>query len=286
MSLTSVQFLNHNLASEVGVQAAPISTFFGGEDVVPIPISFQTLTLTGFDGNSGSQQYDGIRVRTTRPAELAREQVTNLIAVRGTASAGDPFGDLLMVKAVSDNQTNFSDSEVYECHLVGEADGTATYYLYFSHDSDLSDNFWVLVRRPPQGVTRSARRFTLNDIFLGTAVEVDTPASTGLSFTLEDPSFITYSDSGRGYSVRKPKYWKIGSMTLPFLGRCQRDALIRFYEEKGLTEPFWVSIDPQDRWDGPSFGASFASYRFDSPPSFTHNFRDRFSASISLREAL
>lgn len=284
--LVSVQFLNHNLADEVGVQAAPISTFFGGTEVRPIPISFQTLTLTGFDGNVGSQQYDGIRIKTVRPAELADEQVTNLIAVRGTASAGDPFGELLMSKAVSDNQTNFSDSQVYRCHLVGERDGLATYYLHFDHVSDLANNFWVLVRRPPEGVARSARRFTLNDLFFGTAVAVDTPASTGLSFTLEDPSFITYSDSGRGYAVRKPKYYKISSLTLPFLDRCQRDALIRFYEEKGITEPFWVSLDPQDRWDGPSFGTSFGSFRFDSAPSFTHNFRDRFSASISLREAL
>lgn len=284
--LTSVQFLNHNLADEVGVQAAPISTFFGGDEVVPIPISFQTLTLTGFDGNDGSAQYDGIRIKTTRPPELADEQVSNLMAVRGTASAGSAFGDLLMVKAVSDNQTNFTDSRVYQCHLVGERDGLATYYLYFDHTSDAAANFWVLVRRPPAGVSRDARRFTLNDLFLGTSVAVDTPASTGLSFKLEDPSFITYSDSGRGYAVRKPKYYRISSMTLPFLGRCQRDALIRFYEKKGITEPFWVSIDPQDRWDGPSFGTSFGSFRFDSAPAFTHNFRDRFSASISLREAL
>ena len=166
--------------------------------------------------------------------------------------------------------------------MIGGMDPPTVRMYYFHVPAGTGSREWALVRMR----AGDHDKFSLWDSFIGQGIKVNSTISAGLSYQLVDPSLIGYSDSGRQYSVRKPKYYQISGLNLPFINRSQRSAMMRFYEQKGVTEPFWVSLDPDNKWDGPAFGPSFGAYRFEGPPAFTHNFLDKFSVSMSLREAL
>lgn len=153
------------------------------------------------------------------------------------------------------------------------------YYAYVPEPTP--SNIWTVVF-----IGVGSQTLMLDDLFIGDAVAVNSPVATGLSHTTVDPSIITYADSGRAYAVKKTQYQTISSLRLPYLNRHQVTAFKSFSEVKGLTDPFWISMDPMNDWDGPSFGMSFGAYTFSSIPTFTHDFLDKFTASFSLREAL
>ena len=264
-----------------GGSRARVSPMLGGSGALALDAEFGGASISNLNGMSGSYGLLGVNFTTARTFEnvflfIARENGVN-----------DEFGDFYIVPRTSTSQRNFQGVTAYQLHqigsqVIGGMDPPTVQMYYFHMPEEISSRYWAIIRA--QSGTQS--RFSLWDSFVGNGIKVNSTISAGLNYQLVDPSLIGYSDSGRQYSVRKPKYYQISSLNLPFIGRNQRSALMRFYEQKGVTEPFWVSLDPDNKWDGPAFGPSFGAYRFEAPPSFTHDFLDKFSVSMSLREAL
>ena len=286
MALQEIQFLDRNYlvegGSRLGGGSRPqVSPMLGGLGGTALPDEFSTSRISNLEGKSGN--YGTLRFQFA----AARAPDNVLFFIGRQPDNSEDFGDLYFLPTGNINQSNFANTKGYKLHEVGSQQvlgaNAPTVQIYYVHlpEETLSQT-WILVRARA-GLHRS---FFLRDSFIGESVKVRSTISSGLSYKLTDPSFFFYSDSGRGYSVRKPKFYQISGVNLPFISRHQRSEMLKFYEKKGITEPFWVALDPEDHWDGPSFGPSFGAYRFEGAPSFTHNFLDKFSVNFSLREAL
>lgn len=285
MALQEIQFLNENYMVESGVRLgsgarARVSAMLGGSAQPGLSNDFGSAPISNLNGESGSFGIIRIDLGTIRAPD------NFFVFIARANGVMDDFGRYVIVPSKT-SQTNFQGVTGYELHEVGSqvlgGEDPPDVRMYYYHlPDDAASQQWSVIRI---GVG-SHDDFALWDTFLGQSVRVRSTISAGLSYQLVDPSLVTYSDSGRQYSVRKPKYYQISGLNLPFVNRHQRTALMQFYELKGVTEPFWVAMDPEDHWDGPSFGPSFGAYRFDGAPAFTHNFLDKFSISLSLREAL
>lgn len=287
MALQEIQFLDRNYLVEGGSRLSGgsrprVSPMLGGGTEPALTDEFLSTSISNLDGKSGSFGSQKFQFAGARTPDNA------LFFVQRQSDNTDNFGDFYFAPTTSHSQSNFANTKVYKLHEVGEqiitdSFGSSTVKLYYFHLPDeVSSQTWILVR------ASSVRngQFFLYDSFIGESVKVRSTISAGLSYELTDPSLFFYADSGRGYSVRKPKFYRISSVNLPFISRNQRSAMLKFFEKKGITEPFWVALDPDDHWDGPRFGASFGAYRFEAAPKFTHNFLDKFSVSFALREAL
>ena len=288
MSLQEIQFLNENYMAgrdaRLGAGAVPrVSPMLGGNTAFAEGFAFSSLTVS----NLGDLGNTVVAIDINLGLPQSPDNFFFFIAREHGGTAGEAFGQFYIAPRTSSRQTNFEGVSVYKLHSVGSqvlgGDDPPIVQMYYYHlTEEVRSSQWLLI---VTGTTGSGD-LSLWDSFIGKSVQVRSTISSGLNYQLVDPSLIGYSDSGRQYSVRKPKYYQISSLNLPFINRNQRSALMRFYEQKGVTEPFWVAMDPDDHWDGPAFGPSFGAYRFESPPSFTHDFLDKFSVSMSLREAL
>ena len=288
MALQQIQFLDENFMAEDGTRVGGgsrprVSAMLGGSgsSLSALEFEFGAANVSNLNGQGGAYGIAHIQFSSARAPENV------FIFVAREHGVSTDFGDFYFVPTSSSSQTNFQGVAAYQMHeigsqVIGGMDPPDVRMYYFHLPDGTSSRTWALVRAG--GGTQDD--FSLWDSFIGNPIQVKSTISSGLSYQLIDPSLIGYSDSGRQYSVRKPKFYQISGLNLPYIGRNQRSALMRFYEQKGVTEPFWVAIDPDNHWDGPAFGPSFGAYRFESPPAFSHDFLDKFSVSMSLREAL
>lgn len=156
-------------------------------------------------------------------------------------------------------------------------------YFYVNIPRNVSYRYYRVKLFNPAGTSGQIK---IKDIFLGDSVDVDRAPAKGLSHQTVDPSQVFRAQSGREYWLRKTKYQTISGISFPLLRRWQVAALKTWSDGVGLTDPFWVILDPADCFDGPSFGASFGAYRLAAMPSFSHQVVQYWSASLSLKEAL
>ena len=261
---------NFGLLSGTSVNSStlPISTMYGGlPGGSTSPVSSGALASISIPARDGTT-YSGAAQQFTI-AFSSRQSPTNLIVNLEAAISGTH--DLI---AVDSGPSGINTATRYYAWPVSDR-------MYYAHmPRSAASATWSLI------FTGVSSAISLADIFIGDAISVDSPIASGLSHTIVDPSIITYADSGRAYALKKSQYQTIDGLRLSYLSRSQVTALKTFSEDKGLVDPFWVALDPANKWDGPAFGASFGAYVFSSMPLFTHDFKDKFTASFSLREAL
>ena len=273
MSLQNIQFLDTNFATltgtTIGSSTPPVSTLYGGQPGDPSsPLSSGSLASVSIPYRDGST-YSGAAQQFTITFQSA-QQPANLIV-----TLDDPITIAHELVLIDAGPSAINTAKRYYAWPVNDR----TYYVYVPKPS--ASTTWTLIFIG--GLTAAV---TMTDIFIGSSVAVDAPIASGLSHSIVDPSIITYADSGRAYAVKKTQYQTVSGLRLAYLDRHQVTALKTFSEAKGLTDPFWIAIDPDNKWDGPAFGMSFGAYVFSAMPTFTHDFLDRFTASFSLREAL
>ena len=268
-SSNHIQFLDDNFltnsSSTINSSAAPVSTLYGGSPGVATSptasaalASFSTKLRDGTDFSGASQLFT--------VALSSSQSVSNIVI-----NLSDDIDTNIVV--LDSGSSGFASASRYNGWRIAPD----MYYVYLP--SSASSATWSIVFTTSSSVS-------ISDIFFGSSVDLNTPLSRGFSHSVVDPSVITYADSGRAYSVLKAKYQTISGITLSYLNRHQINALKEFSEDKGLTEPFWAVLDPENKWDGPAFGMSFGAYTFSSMPVFAHDFLDKFSASFDLREGL
>ena len=273
MALQEVQFIDDNFVLDANAQingrAAPVSTLFEApHDRELVPVNLLTKSVSNLRVNDENVSISAHVLQI----DLGNSRSpTNLIMVfKGLAL--DRLPELFVAPVPSLSTSNYSGIYAYR----GWRAGAEIFYLYVNPTAE--SRYWHAIFTSNPGA--------LTDTFLGGSASVNQVVSKGLNHKVYDPSQFVYSDSGRFYAVRRPKYQTITNLRLPFLDRRQVTALKQFSEKKGITEPFWISIDPDNRWDGPSFGATFGAYRFDTMPTFSHAFLDKFTATFNLREVL
>ena len=274
MAAQNIQFLDGNLllsrVAMIAETTPPISTLFGN-----LPggntkaISRNVENFEGLSAREGVAEGSGSIFRVDLGASSL---ISNIVMIFNGLPPERSVEFVAVPVSALDQSTDYLGLQTFK----GWRAGNEVFYLHLNpaHQSQ----FWHLIF--------IGSPLTLTDGFMGGAVNVNSAISAGLSHQTVDPSQITYADSGRAYAVRRSTYQRVGSLTLPFLNRSQVQEFKRFSDRMGLTEPFWVAIDPENFWDGPAFGASFGAYRFGTMPAFSHNFKANFSASFELREVL
>ena len=275
MAIQDIQFIDNNLMlsrlAMINNAAPPISTLFGnlpGGNTATV--SSSSISAEGLSAREGIVETSAAIFKVDLGADKA---TSNIICIFNGLQLSRTV-ELVAVPIADPTQgVDYSGLETYKGWRAGPE------IFYLNVEPSKVSRYWHLL-------FIGGMSLELSDIFVGQSVNVNSAISSGLAHQTNDPSQITYADSGRAYAVRRPLYQVVNSLTLPFLDRGQVTEFKRFSERKGLTEPFWVAIDPANLWDGPSFGATFGAYRFASMPNFSHAFLDKFNVSFSLREVL
>lgn len=107
----------------------------------------------------------------------------------------------------------------------------------------------------------------------------------GYQKTLVDPTVLSISESGVKYFSSKQKYSKFSSLTLNILERSNKDYLEYLFEIKGLSTPFYISLDPLVQYTTDLDELTKFVY-LTSAPSFTHITRDLFTTSLEFEEVI
>lgn len=112
-----------------------------------------------------------------------------------------------------------------------------------------------------------------------------TNIQNGFSKTIVDPSVVSYADSGVPYFRRKTKYKRMDNVTVAFASTSERTEFELFWNECGLTSPFFAVFDPELCVTS-SINDLSGLFFFDGDPVFNHNFSQYFDIAFNLRETL
>ena len=109
--------------------------------------------------------------------------------------------------------------------------------------------------------------------------------NVGFSFNLEDRSKIAQSESGVQYADLKVKMSNLNNLSLGLLDRTDKDEMLLLFEKLGITESFFISLDPTSLITTNIYDLT-KLVKFKEAPSFQHIIRDIFSMSLSVREVI
>ncbi len=109
--------------------------------------------------------------------------------------------------------------------------------------------------------------------------------ASGFSRTQVDPSIASESEKGTRFFEKRTKYHNIGGSSYDILFQEDRLIIEDVYDIKGVTEPFFVSLDPtasvsEDLVDLTHY------VTFSAAPTFQNLFRDKWTVTINFREAI
>lgn len=124
----------------------------------------------------------------------------------------------------------------------------------------------------------------LGHIYIGShTTTASTNIGSGLVKTLVDPSRASESEQGSRFFNRRVKYHKISGASYDLLYESDRLLIEGVFDEKGTTEPFFISLDPTASVS-PDLKEFTYYVNFDNAPQFKNLFRDKWSVALSFRE--
>lgn len=109
--------------------------------------------------------------------------------------------------------------------------------------------------------------------------------NVGFNYSLNDRSKVVESESGVMYSDVKSKFMSIGSLNLGVLDQSDKDAMLAMFERLGITQSFFISLDPTNIITADLFELT-KLVKFAESPSFQHIIRDIFTMQLSVREVI
>ena len=294
-----MSYLHHIQLLTENFMADPAATMnIGSATLTTKPISYK------FGGSAATAPQDWASVSSTKALKTDlsffsgnswvvntdigdAERITNLlIKFEGTASIPINHRWQSIVEcnrstafpASYDSQTGYTPDDIY----FGRRVSPELFYYYLPRN--ISYRYLRIKLFDPISV--SSGTIKIKDIFIGDSVDLDRAPGRGISHQSVDTTTPFQAESGREYFLERPLYQSLSGIELPLLKRYQVSALKIWSDQMGISRPFWAILDPSGVWDGPVFGASFGTYRLETMPTFTHQFSDYWSASLSLREVL
>lgn len=149
-------------------------------------------------------------------------------------------------------------------------------------DNELSYRYWQIEINDKLNITLPS----ISYIYLGDYVTVSSGnINNGFTLKLVDPSIVDVSESGVKYFDVKPKYYQINNCTVGFLESADRENLMQFFSDVGISTPFFISLDPQ--LVGSSTVDQLTKFvMFDDTPDFKHIAKDVYTMSFSLSEVV
>lgn len=106
----------------------------------------------------------------------------------------------------------------------------------------------------------------------------------GFNFELMDRSKTAEAESGKQYFDIRQKGHAVANLKALLIKPESKNMLLNLFREVGITEPFFVSIDPKVQVTEAIEDLTKFVY-FNGPPKFTHIFCDNWAADFALKEA-
>lgn len=157
-------------------------------------------------------------------------------------------------------------------------------FLFLDDQTDTNYRYWKFSWIDNYNV--NGPQFQIANIYLGDyQYFTNRPIARGYDKTIMDPSIISKSESGVRYFNNKNKYSTFESLPLEILERGNKDYLETLFQRKGLTVPFYFSVDPLNQYTT-SLDELTRYVYFAKEPKFKHIQRDQFTTSLDLMEAI
>ena len=123
-------------------------------------------------------------------------------------------------------------------------------------------------------------------MYVGGFVQLDdTNIARGFTKAIQDPSNASTSESGHRYFDTRQKYWTFSQCAIQNMPDSERLVLEQFFFDVGISEPFFISIDPELNIS--SDISDYTKYvHFARPPVFNHLFTTYYNVNFELREAV
>lgn len=116
-------------------------------------------------------------------------------------------------------------------------------------------------------------------------INTNTNVATGFTKGMADPSARLFSESGKLYSDRRPKFFSLSSLSVQLLKGQELLDMEQLVYDLGTGRPFFICIDP-----GTGVSLSLAKMthyvELDAEVQFSHVLNSYYNCSFSLREVL
>lgn len=206
--------------------------------------------------------------------DLGTSQTIGFVGVVGPIDEEFGFSSYSTIK-IQGNNTNTWTSPTTNVTLTRDSSGAFAF-------PDTSHRYWRLYFEDRENAS-GPTALKIGYISISTALTYAvTSIANGFSVEYVDNSSVIASENGTKYFDTRPVYWTL-SGGIGLVSGTEMTDLQQFFFDTGITEPFFISIDPS---------LSVFSYhrdvtklvRFSSVPTLTHVIRDVFNASIEVEE--
>lgn len=157
--------------------------------------------------------------------------------------------------------------------------------FYYEDTDDMTYRYWEF-KFADRLNTVGPEGFNICHLYLG---DYDTMTNTniaqGFQESLIDPTVVKKSDAGSKFFRLKSKYASLKGLQINNLSQAERVILKTFFQDKGISEPFYVSIDPTQAASA-TIDELTKFVHFEGNPSINHVFLNTYSISFALSEVI
>lgn len=229
----------------------------------------------GYDKTETTFNELAIRRHTSEWFELDSGASLFLGAIGSISELGDQFNlsNTAQIKIQANNVPLWDSPPVDQ--VIARRDSGAFAYI---EDSYRYHRFSFVDRENTQEIS-------IGYMYLGSySTTTTTNVASGFSRTKADPSRVQTSEFGARFFEEKTKFNQLSGMSYDVLLPEDRRVLEDLYSAKGVSRPFFLDIDPVAAVSEQDEFLYFV--RFDSAPTFTNLFRDKWTTSLSFREVI
>lgn len=166
--------------------------------------------------------------------------------------------------------TRYDKGLFYFFDDIAEASRTYRYWRFYIEDK--------LNNKGPEGLR-------LGHMYLGDYLTTTNNVGAGFTKTQVDPSRRQESESGAAFYEERTKYYNLTGLQYQLLEEADRLLLEQLFNDYGISNPLFVSIDPSEEIT-PAIDEWTFYVNFGSPPALISRFRDKFQMGLQIREAI
>lgn len=214
-----------------------------------LTVSTQTNAIwddIGFAGTdkTGAQTYtaDEVRIHTEETVLIDLGVITEVQAIL----AVDVLNEIFTISSSSTVTIEANNVNVWTSPPLQES-VTRTergLFKHFSNDTNTYYRYWRLVIRDRLN-DLGGDSIGFGYLYIGGADQLaSTNIQRGFSRTRVDPSIITQSERGQKFSDLRTKYERFTNISVTNMDETDKDVIDENFEDFGLTDPFFISIDP------------------------------------------
>jgi len=189
-----------------------------------------------------------------------------------------------VVKVQADNVPIALDSTpLFDLTLTHNDRG---YLEFFDAISDTAYRYWrVLIQDKTNG--NGPQSIAMGYLYLGDYLSfTSTNVARGFSKNIVDPSTVQATPSGRRYFNKRSPYNQLSGLQIQLPNRAERLAFEQFSYDHGVTDPFFISLDPGSRISDELHELTYF-VNFESLPNFGHRFIDYYDIQpFTVREVV